>query len=94
MKTIEQRLVDSETKQSGMEVSLSDIRTQLAINTAATKRIETNTAFLVNLFTVADTASHFLAWLGKVAKWITSIAAAALIIWAFSQGKIPKIGVP
>ena len=49
-----------------------------------------DTGEIIEFFEAAKGAFTVLGWLGKVAKWVTAISAAAAIIWALVKtGTIP-----
>ena len=44
--------------------------------------VKANTDEIVEFFGAAKGAFTVLGWLGKVAKWVTAISAAAAVVWA------------
>ena len=75
--TAEQRLDEVERRLARGDARMNDLTTSLAENTAATKRVEQNTRDLVDAFQNAQSAFKVLTFIGKLAKPIWYIAAAA-----------------
>jgi len=87
-----QERVDARLKDG--DLRMQGIRDDLDINTAATKRVETNTAALVELFSNAQGAFRVLEMLAKLAKPLGVIAMAAggvLGLWHAVKGGGPKV---
>lgn len=60
----------------------------LAENTAATKRIESDTSEMLELFKLSKSGFKVLGHIGSAIKWAAGIAAAVATAWvAFKQGK-------
>lgn len=79
---IHQRLDDGDKRMSSIESALTE-------NTEATKRIEANTADLLDFFAAAKGAFKVLGWIGKLAKPISYVAAAGAAVigfWAAIKG--------
>jgi hypothetical protein len=55
-------------------------------NTAATARVEENTAEMIDLFRSAKGGFRVLAGIGSVLKWATAVAASVLAIWFSLKG--------
>jgi hypothetical protein len=71
-----------------IEGDLAAVREELAENTRATKEVVTNTADLVEFFQAAQGAFKVLNWIGRVAKPVSTIAAAfAAVIGVWSAVK-------
>lgn len=77
-----------------LEEGFDTFKSELADNTAATKRIEANTSDLVEAFANLKGAFRVLNWIGKFAKplgYIAGAAAAVLSLWtAFKAGTTIK----
>jgi len=68
---------------------MARIERSLELNTAATKRVETNTSDLVDLFISFKGAFKVLEGLGKIAKPVAAVVglgAALLSLWAAFKG--------
>jgi hypothetical protein len=67
---------------------------ELAENTSATKRIESNTAEMLDVFESWKGAMKVLNWIGKAAKpvgWIVGMCASMAAFWtAMKSGISPK----
>lgn len=71
------------------DARMARIEKSLAANTAATKRVETNTSDLVDLFVSFKGAFKVLEGLGKIAKPVAAVVglgAALLSLWAAFRG--------
>ena len=71
------------------DARMARIEKSLAANTAATKRVETNTSDLVDLFISFKGAFKVLEGLGKIAKPVAAVVglgAALLSLWAAFKG--------
>ncbi len=70
------------------------LETGLAENTAATKRIESNTSEIIDLFDSFKGAMKVLEGIGKLAKpmsYIAALAASVAAVWAaIKTGMMPK----
>ena len=70
------------------------LETGLAENTAATKRIESNTSEIIDMFGNFKGAMRVLEGIGKLAKpvsYIAAVCAAVASLWAaFKTGIMPK----
>lgn len=58
----------------------------LADNSAATARVEENTAEMVEMFRSAKGGFRVLAGIGSVLKWTAAVAASVLAIWISLKG--------
>lgn len=68
-----------------------DLKAALHDNNQMTSQVKANTDEIVEFFGAAKGAFTVLSWLGKVAKWVTAIAAAAGVVWALVKtGLFPK----
>lgn len=65
------------------EIRMDKLTAELAENTAATKRIEANTAGMLEFFQAAQGAFKVLHWIGKAARPVGYIAAAGAGIVGF-----------
>lgn len=84
---VDARLADGDARMQG-------IRDDLDINTAATQRVEANTAALVDLLNNAQGAFRVLEMLAKLAKPLGAIAiatAAFVSVWSALKGGGPKV---
>ncbi len=59
----------------------------LAENTAATKRIESDTSEMLELFKLSKSGFKVLGHIGSVLKWAAGIAAAVATAWVALKGK-------
>lgn len=57
------------------------IESQIAANTMLTEAVKQDTAELVAFFKAAQGAVRFGRMLGGAAKWLTQLAAAAVVLW-------------
>lgn len=77
-----------------LEEGFGTFKTELADNTAATKRIESNTSELVEAFANVKGAFKVLNWIGKFARplgYIAGAIAAIVSLWtAFKAGTTLK----
>ena len=77
-----------------LEEGFGTFKTELADNTAATKRIESNTSELVEAFANVKGAFKVLNWIGKFARplgYIAGAIAAVVSLWtAFKAGTTLK----
>ena len=64
---------------------LSTVKEQLAENTEATKRIETNTGELIEILTSFKGAFKVLTWIGKIAVPLAAIAGLFTALYAAWQ---------
>lgn len=67
---------------AALSIRVDKLARDLQTNTEATKRVEENTAELVDAFKAVRGGMRVLGWLGTAAKWLTSIAAAGAVVWA------------
>jgi len=78
------------------EHCMSDFRAGLMENTAATLRVESNTAELVELLKLAKTSIGFFTATGRVLRkcvvWFGPFIAFAAAVWALMHGKWPGQG--
>lgn len=58
----------------------------LAENTAATKRIESDTSEMVEMFRLSKSGFKVLGHIGSVIKWAAGIAAAVATAWVAIRG--------
>lgn len=71
-----------------LETGMADLKEDVAENTAATKRIETNTSSIVEFFGAMEGLFKVVNWMGKVAKPISYIlAAGAALVGLFTAWK-------
>lgn len=79
---------------TAIKLEQSQFRVELAENTKATKRIEANTAELLDVFESWKGAMKVLNWIGKAAKplgYIATFVGAIVGIWAaLKSGVTPK----
>lgn len=61
--------------------TMASLRADLAENTSATIRTESNTAEIVEFFTAMKGAFKVLNWIGALAKPITALVALAAVTW-------------
>lgn len=77
-----------------IKLEQAEFRHLLAENTAATKRIEANTAEMLEVFESFKSALRVLNWIGKLAKplgYIIGLCAAITGFWtALKTGAAPK----
>lgn len=59
----------------------------LADNTAATKRIETDTSEMLELFRSAKGGFKVLGVIGQIFKWALAVGASATALWLSLKGK-------
>lgn len=82
-------MVTDEIVESGMgelRDRVGRLEKGLADNTAATARVEENTAEMIDLFRSAKGGFRVLAGIGSVLKWATAVAASILAIWISLKG--------
>lgn len=81
-----------------LEQNVGDWRGELAANTEATLRVESNTKELVDLLKMARNGVSFFAGIGRVlrklAVWFGPFIAVAGFIYAIAHGKLPPGGHP
>ena len=65
-----------------LEVDAAELKKQIATNTLITSSVKDDTAALVELFRNLQTIGNAFVWLGKLSKWISTVAAAFIVIWA------------
>lgn len=70
-------------------ITLDDRVKKLELDVAAIKK---DTSELVLIFKNAKLGVHILVGLGKIAKWVGSVAVACIAIWALIYGI--KAGIP
>lgn len=58
----------------------------LAENTAATKRIESDTSEMVEMFRLSKSGFKVLGYIGSAIKWTAGIAAAVATAWVAIRG--------
>lgn len=58
----------------------------LADNTAATARVEENTAEMVEMFRSAKGGFRVLGYIGQIVKWALAVGASAAAIWFTIKG--------
>lgn len=86
---IHQRLDEGDGRMARMDERMERIERSLAANTAATARVESNTAELLDWFASGKGAFKVLEGLGKLAKPLAAIAGlgvAMLSLWATFKG--------
>ena len=67
---------------------------QITKNTALTEEVKKDTSEIVAIFKSMQTLGAVVIILGKVAKWITVVSAAGLVIWALVYGLIHGLPPP
>jgi len=79
---------------TAVKLEQAQFRVELAENTQATKRIESNTAEMLDVFESWKGAMKVLNWIGKAAKpvgWIVGMGASIVAFWtAIKSGVTPK----
>ena len=79
---------------TAIKLEQAQFRVELAENTAATKRIEANTADLLDVFESWKGAMKVLTWIGKAAKplgYVVGLCASMAAFWAaVKSGVHPK----
>lgn len=81
----------SDTQLSALSTRVTNLETGMKENTEVTKRIEENTRGIVEAWQAIVGGLQVLAFLAKLAKWGSAIAAFAGAIWYFMKtGEIPK----
>jgi hypothetical protein len=79
---------------TAVKLEQAQFRVELAENTSATKRIESNTAEMLDVFESWKGAMKVLNWIGKAAKpvgWIVGMCASMAAFWtAMKSGISPK----
>lgn len=79
---------------AAVKLEQTRFRVELAENTGATKRIESNTAEMLDVFESWKGAMKVLNWIGKAAKpvgWIVGMGASIAAFWtAMKSGVHPK----
>jgi len=79
---------------TAIKLEQAQFRVELAENTGATKRIEANTAEMLDVFESWKGAMKVLTWIGKAAKpvgWIAGMVASFVAFWtAIKSGISPK----
>ena len=79
---------------AAIKLEQAKFRVELAENTGATKRIESNTAEMLHVFESWKSAMKVLNWIGKAAKpvgWIVGMGASIAAFWtAMKSGISPK----
>uniref|UniRef100_A0A6M3MAL9 Uncharacterized protein n=1 Tax=viral metagenome TaxID=1070528 RepID=A0A6M3MAL9_9ZZZZ len=79
---------------TAIKLEQAQFRVDLADNTSATKRIESNTAEMLDVFESWKGAMKVLNWIGKAAKpvgWIIGMCASVAAFWtAMKSGIHPK----
>lgn len=79
---------------TAVKLEQAQFRVELAENTQATKRIESNTAEMLDVFESWKGAMKVLNWIGKAAKpvgWIVGMCASIAAFWtAMKSGISPK----
>ena len=91
----EDKRVDSLTDEvTAIKLEQAQSRVELAENTNATKRIEANTAEMLDVFESWKGAMKVLTWIGKAAKplgYVVGLGASIAAFWAaFKGGVHPK----
>lgn len=76
---------DITQRMQAMETAHQEMKVNLEANTRVTQAVKANTDEIVEFFASAKGAFTVLGWLGKVAKWVTAIAAAAGAVWALTK---------
>lgn len=82
---------DITQRMQAMESGHQEMKVTLNKNTEMTADVHAKTSEIVEFFGAAKGAFTVLGWLGKIAKWVTAIAAAAGVVWALLKtGLFPQ----
>ena len=76
-----ERRVD-DTWRREVNARMDVLESQLAANTMLTQRVAANTDEIVQFFEAGKGFFRVVRWTGTAAKWVSSVAAAAVIVWA------------
>lgn len=90
---VEKRFTDGSMRMQRIEDSLAASAASLAENTASTKRVEINTADLVEGFENLKAAFKVLNWIGRAARplgYIAAFFAAVVSLWVALKSGSPK----
>lgn len=82
-------MVTDEIVESGMgelRDRVGRLEKGLADNTAATARVEENTAEMIDLFRSAKGGFKVLGYIGQIVKWALAVGASAAAIWFTIKG--------
>lgn len=79
---IEKTLASMKGNQEAFVARHEELAQQLKDNTELTKKVEANTAGVVDMFSALQGGFKVLGVLGQIGKWIAYIAGAVTAVWA------------
>lgn len=76
-----------EARVQALEHGQASLRALVDENTRITLQVRDNTRAIVEAFQSASGFFAIAGWVGKGAKWVISLGAAAVVLWAALKGK-------